>query len=283
MHIDVYKFEDPREFLLEVFETSKKDLAKFSIRKFAQNIGLNTHTSLYQMMKGDRKIPINTIRGISNYLKLGPDESAYLDLINALSLATTEAQRHEIKEGMKFLSKKNVQEITVIDDFEIQKSPLYSFILELIDLSPLINNPELIQKKLCHNFNTLEIDTMVKLLLDRKFILLTKDNYLVKGPEKYFFSKQDQKNIALRMYHKKLCDLAAASIDMQAIEDREYNGVALNVDYTKLPEIKLYLRDVVKDFIARFSDPHSINSTTYQLNTHLFKVTNTSKESNHEH
>jgi uncharacterized protein (TIGR02147 family) len=274
MNTNIYEYLRASDFISAALVELKTKKICTSIRSLAYELGLTTHTALHQMILGQRKISKNYMHKICKFLKLSDEEVKYMQLMCSLESAKNEVDRKDFLEKMKFLSQKNGLKFTLVDDSEIQNSPLYCFILELVDAAPLKNDANMLRDRLCYKFAIAEIEKTISILIDRKYITLNSENYLCKGVETYFFSKHDQQNLAIRNYHKVLCQIASSALDDQPLAERENLGIALNIDPERTQEIKQYLRATVNDFIARFSAPHVINATAYQLTTNLFKVAN---------
>jgi uncharacterized protein (TIGR02147 family) len=87
---------------------------------------------------------------------------------------------------------------------------------------------------------------------------------------KHISSTVDTMNKAVQEHHKKVLELAINQLEKQAVEDREYNGVTLNIRKKDISKIKLSLRELVDQVIQEFEAPAGEGEDTYQLNMQFF-------------
>ena len=79
--INVYKYEDYKEFLLDWHEMKSINSKTWSLGRFAYSIGVSNTAAISNIVKG-RKIPsYNTVEEISKLINLNKNESLYLHLL----------------------------------------------------------------------------------------------------------------------------------------------------------------------------------------------------------
>lgn len=272
--VDIYKYTDITKFLGDRWLSLRKGNERFSLRSLSKNIGFSSHTVLHDVIRGKRRVSKLYARKISIALQLTEDEMSYLDLLINYSAKKDSNDGQVLLEKLNEQARKREVQNTMhtFDDQRIQAIPLCFFILELLIKENIPNNPTYIQRKIIPSYTIGEVERAINLLLDAKMIVKT-ENLLVRHCSNFVYSLQDVPNIALRIYHQELCRLAMHAVATQKIEDREFNGVCLNVDLNKMNDIKSFLRNFIVDFISRFEATPDVANGTLQVNLHAFRVT----------
>lgn len=267
----IYEYSNPNQFFKDRWSDLKRKRPELSVRSLANFLDLNSHGSIHQMLSGKRKIGQAYIPKISQYLGLEDKERLYFDILVRFSRANTVEETNFYLETMKELKPKEVPSMEILNNYEIQREPLYFFIMELAELEELVNDHVYIAKKMVLKYSSFEIKGAISFLIENGFLIQNSQNVL-KKLHKHLYSKQDKRNLALVQYHQKLSSLAHYAVEKQNIHEREFNGSAFNIDTNSLLMIKEDIRDFLASMIKKYESPSLEGNATYQFNLQFFKV-----------
>lgn len=275
---NIYLYSSAVDFLLDQWKDLKKKNPRFSIRAWAKRMGLGSHSTLYLSMFKNKSFAPQLVDALTTYFKFNAVEDEYFKTLILSTECKDEEELASLKEKLNFLGRKIASQPTYIYDQQIQANPLSFFILELVELIRLPNSPSKIKGLLKVDYSLEEVQTILDVLIKSGFLKISPDNYLSRDKSRYLFSEPDSINSAVKDYHEKLCALASKTIKKQTMHEREFNGITLNINLNRLPEIKAYVRNFVQDFTLMFDEPSAENGSTYQLATQVFKIADKPKD-----
>jgi uncharacterized protein (TIGR02147 family) len=272
MNFSIFDFESPSLFLQSAWNKKRVFNKQFTLRAWAKQLGISSHGTFYQMVKGDRPLPKKYVRPITKSLNLGHKESLYLETLIDLSKANTNEHQVYYKERLQEIAPGNKLSFYEIATFEFLKNPINGAIIELTNLKDCEFDPLWIKNRLSIKERLSEVKKAIDLLLDLK--LLTKDKFGdLKRSNEHIYTKQDIKNEALQEYHKNVLKLGADQITKQDVLKREYNATAMGIKSKDLPKIKEDIRDFLNDFIDKYEADSGQADEIYQLGIQLFGLT----------
>ncbi len=83
----IFQHESARTFLLSALQEKKVHNSRFSIRKWAKNLGLKSPSILIAALNGQRTLSTRLVTFLSEELKLAPQEKHFLRALAALDAA----------------------------------------------------------------------------------------------------------------------------------------------------------------------------------------------------
>ncbi len=135
MNLSIYDYEDPSQFLNDSWEQKKSKNAHFTIRSWAKQLGVNSHGTLYDIVKGKRHLPKKYFLSVCRSLKLNTKESLYLETMIELKKAKSEKVKVYYKQRLTEISPKKSLNYYEIESFHFLKNPLHMAIIELTTLN----------------------------------------------------------------------------------------------------------------------------------------------------
>jgi uncharacterized protein (TIGR02147 family) len=274
--LSVYGYQKPDEFLRDSWNDKKRKNSQFTIRAWANQMDIKHHNTLHDMVKGKRKIPKATIPLFIKHLNLNVNEGLYFELMVDLSKAKSEDEKKMYFERMKTIAPKKNLKAKEIDSFWLLRDPMHFFINELAQQKNFRADPEWICSRLIKSISRENVAEILQRLIDLDLLRLDVDGKVCRV-NSYVRSKTDINDRALKEYHKNLMEHAKEAIESQDVMEREFRGLALNLNTELLPEAKEVIRDFVTQFSTRFDTPKAPNEQVYQLNIQFFAVTQNSK------
>lgn len=74
----IFAYEEPTSFLKDAWESKKRKNPNFTIRAWAQSMGMKAHNPLYEVIRGKRKVPKSYIPVLVKSLSLSPKARSVL-------------------------------------------------------------------------------------------------------------------------------------------------------------------------------------------------------------
>ncbi|MDH4466880.1 MAG: TIGR02147 family protein [Bacteriovoracaceae bacterium] len=270
--ITIYHYHDPANFLKDRYQFMKEKNSSFSIRSWAKVLKIKHHNSLFEILKRKRKIPPKLVPTFIASLKLDRKEGAYFYQLVNLQRSKSAEEKELILNKLNSISTHKKLELNLVDTFTSLKDPLHIIITELSCLKNFSSDPKWIKNKLGFKTTIAQIEDAIRRLIETGIMRKDEHGHLIKTND-HTYSKSDVLDLGLQIYHKNVMALASKAIDTQKIEDREYNAYCINIDKTRLPEIKKFIRNFLNDFAIEFEVKDGKSDDTYQLNTQFFNLT----------
>ncbi|TGD47962.1 TIGR02147 family protein [Halobacteriovorax sp. Y22] len=269
-HVDIFNYVNASLYLRDTWLKKKENNPNFSIRSWANNLGIKSHTQLHQVLNGKRNLPSKYIISIAKNLKLTTSEADYFEKLVKLQAAKSEEERLFYLQSIQ----KNNESIEVyeVDSYELIRSPLNFFILELFCLIDGQLTPLKIQKSLIHHYPLNEIRKSVELLTKLKMLIVKDGSY--RKAHGTVFTANDIPNLAKQEYHKNIAELAKEAVSKQAPLEREFSGFTFGIKAENLPQAKEELRKFRAEFSQKFIEKDFEGNQLYHLAINFFAISN---------
>lgn len=273
MEISIFNYETPAMFLMDAWNKKRAFNKGFTLRAWANQLGISSHGTFYQMVKGMRPLPKKYVQPISKSLKLRPKESMYLETLIDLSKAKSLEHKAYYRDRLRELAPGKKLDFYEMDTFHFFKNPINGAIIELANLKDFKSNPFWIKERLTIKTSLRDIEKSINLLL--KLNLISKDeegNF--KRTKEHIYTKQDIKNEAIQEYHKNILSFASEQIELQTVDQREYNSTSMGIKKSLIPEIKDEIRDFLASFVKKYEAIEGEADEIYQVGIQFFALTN---------
>ncbi|WP_412463114.1 TIGR02147 family protein [Halobacteriovorax sp. RT-2-6] len=268
--VDIYNYVNASLYLRDTWLKKKELNPNFSIRSWAQKLGITSHSQLHQVLNGKRNLPSKYIMTIARDLKLEAEEADYFEKLVKLQAAKSEEEKlfylNSIQRNNETL------EVYEVDNYELIRNPLNFFILELFCLIDADLTPIKIQKLLIHNYPLTEIRKSVELLTKLEMLILKDGSY--RKAHETVFTANDIPNIAKQEYHKNIAELAKEAVEKQDVKDREFSGFTFGIRVENLPQAKEELRKFREEFSQKFIEKDFEGNQLYHLAINFFAISN---------
>lgn len=275
--LSIFEYSQPHEFLRDRWREKKEKNPSFSLRAWAQHLGMESHAPLHLMVAGKRTIPRKYLPLIISSLGLSPREGLYLETLVELSRAKDTQEQEYYAERLKELSPNESFRIVELESFRYLGDPIHTVILEMTDLPDFRNDPQWIQSRLSFPADARRIRDAVDRLISLGLVRETGEDRLQKTNH-HVSNRKDVADKAVQQYHNAVSRLAAESISSQPVQEREYNGYSFNVQTKDIPRAKKLLREFVESFMQQIEAPPGTGEQTYQLNLQFFALTRFSEK-----
>ncbi len=265
--ISVFDYIHPHKYLGDVFQEKKEKNPSFSVRAWAKQMGLSSHSSLSGWMNEKKAILSSNIETINNSLQLSGKELKYFEAI--VGLHTAQGAEKDFYEKQILLYHPS-NESTLLNEqyFEIISKWLHMAILELTQQPAFENSAQWIQKRLVKQYSLEEIDEALNRLIGMGLVSVEGDK-LVKT-SKRLTTPKDRPHIAIQNHHREVLSLASDQISKQSVEERCYDACTLTIDSSRLDEAKQLILKFREDMCHLMEK--SDGDKTYQLAVQFFRV-----------
>jgi uncharacterized protein (TIGR02147 family) len=269
--MNIYQYYSAQKYVADLFAAKKAKNSAFSVRAWAQRMGLKSHTTLHAVIKGEKRTPLSFYVALSKDLDLTPEESHYLLVMINIENSKDQYSRLMLLDKLETLKKYRNFKMEEFADFSLLSDPFWGLLIEMTERRDFQNDPAWIAAESRIPKSPTEIKSVIESLLS-KGILILKEGRLQKS-QKHITNVHDLANVGSRKYHRNSALLAATQVELQPVETREFNGYALNIRERDLTKIKKSMRNYLKEFILEFEAQPGEGDETYQLNTQFFSLT----------
>jgi len=279
MNLSIYSYESPSVFIKDAWESKRKVNKNFSLRSWAEKLGISSHGTFYQIIKGKRPLPKRYVQPISKSLNLSAKESLYLETLIDFSKAKTiehkEYYSKRLKEIMPSTKRLSFYEI---ESYNVLKDPINGALIELTTLQNFKFDLKWIKKRLCFDITENELRSKLSRLLDLGLLQYSEKE--LKKTQEHIYTKQDVKNEALQEYHRNILKMGIDQISKQDVNKREYNATAFGIKHKDISSLKEDIRNFIKETITKYESEDGASEEIYQLGIQFFGLTN--KENTNE-
>ena len=264
---NIYDFTDYRDFLKDRYRQLKESDPAFSFRHFSKQAGFGSPNYLKLVMDGKRNLSDEAIGKFAKGLRLDSHESEYFKFMvgynqceDRIKKEVYEAKLHYLRELFK------VKEL-IPEHYDYYHDWYHAAIREMINNKGTVrNNPVVIAAKLSPQIS--EEDAAASILLLKKLGYVTENangelqagegaDVMMAGAE-----------MAQKIYHEQMAELAAKSLYTQGSETQEFESVTVALPANKVAELK----QKIKELVAEVSNQHG-GEQVYQFNVQLFALT----------
>lgn len=266
---NIYNFLDYREFLKDRYRQLKETDPAFSFRYFSKQAGFGSPNYLKLVMDGKRNLSDDAIGKFAKGLRLDGHETEYFRFMvgynqcdDAFRRQVYEAKLHYLRELFK------VKEL-IPEHYDYYHDWYHAAIREMVKKGETRNNPGLIAGALVPAISEEQARGSV--------VLLKKLNYVKERADGMLESNEPGAGdaagaeLAQKIYHEQMAELAAKSLYTQGPETQEFESVTVSLPPEKVGELKAKIRELVAEVVRNHGNGPA--ETVYQLNVQLFALT----------
>lgn len=271
-HRTIYTYESARQFLIDYLAEKQRTDSSFSIRKWAKEMGLKSHTLLLMLLQGKRPLRAKHTKFLTKGVKLGAEERLYLQALIQFENAGSEEEKRMCSIWLSDLHPSGQKRIREIAEFEAISHWVHTAILAMTETKTFSADPKSIAARLRGGLvSESDVRAAIDRLLDLKLLAKTEDGKLVATCEE-LTTKNDLINLGGRRYHAMTIDLARKAVEEVAVELREFQSFSLSVPHDRIGLAKDLIRKFKSQF-ARAMGDSGTGDEVYQMNMHFFPLT----------
>ena len=230
----------------------------YSLRAYARDLGIHSST-LSQILKGKRQLPVKNSVEIVKILGLGPKErTLFLE-----SLHKTKTNLDDIKidsDDDRFMLDESY--FKAIAEWE------HYAIISLFDIEHFDPTVDEISTRLGITEN--RTDVVLNNLLTCGLIKHDKDGKLIKAHPK-IRTTEDVSSTALKLSHLETLEMGKNKLEEVEVELRDFSSMTIAMDVEKISEVKTIIREFRQKVLALIKDGKKTD--VFQLAIQLYPLT----------
>ncbi|NLB63068.1 MAG: TIGR02147 family protein [Fibrobacter sp.] len=271
---EVYEYMDYREYLIDFYESRKKQNPNFSYRILSDKMGFKTRDFIHRVMKGERNLSAQSIPKVCHGLDFNTTEKEYFSALINFCQSEKEKQRDKFYEQMQKAIKKaafiDSQHLLAHHQYRVYSDWRHLAVRSLIgmhgfngDYAELASwlNPAISVDDAKESVELLELCGLISQDKKGKWILTHKS----------ITTGNTTSRIALKGFHQKCIALGSESIDRDPPHLRNVSGLTLGVSKQSYDRIVEKLNDVRKE-IAQIASEDTQADQVVQLELLLFHL-----------
>ncbi len=269
--ISIYNYNDPVDYLNAYFNAKESLNPLFSLKSFANEIGLNSAASIIDVLRRKKKISPKLSKLIAENTNIDPSERMYFEALVSKSKAQNEENIKMYDLIMSELRPTNTDKNPTFrtSSLNIFSHWIYMAIFAMNDLKDFKLTAENIKNKLRENIEIEVIEKALFQLFEHKILIKEADGTI----KSQFFrvtTHSDKAHNSARKYFEMVCDLAKDAYDV-SLEKREYNSFSFSIADEDIPLAKEIIRKC-RASLGNLSENKEATNV-YQANLMLFPLT----------
>jgi len=277
----VWEYTDYRVWLSDTFKARKAIHSWYSYGVLAQRAGFQARDFLLRVMRGERRLSMESAERLAKALDLPRKEKTYFLALVEYNQAKKDSERElawgKVQHALARFRDASAPRLLTDIHREILSEWHHLAIRSLLEMQPDTGDWEALGKKLHPVRTAAVVRRSVKLLQNGGLVDKGEDG-LWRSTEKSIATPPEVGNPAVRQFHRECLDLAAASLEGVPTDRRNITGLTLGVSartYRLLCDRLIEVREE----LARLADADDDADRVYQLTLSLFPMSEPPAES----
>jgi uncharacterized protein (TIGR02147 family) len=268
--LSVFSYSNPRQFLLDSLADRQKKSSGFSVRSWAKEMGLPSHTLLVMLLGGKRPLRVKHASFLAKGLKLSAHETLYLQALLQFDSSTAPEEKQLCELWLSELNPGRTFRVKEMDSFAAISHWLYTAILAMTDLKDFDFNEENIVGRLGGKAKAIEVRGALERLFNLGLLIKTSDGK-TKCTYERVTTKNDIRDEGVKKYHQSTSELAKQAVAELPPELREFQSFSLTIDEDKLGLAK----EMIRKFRVQLAEAvgSENGNSVYQTNIQFFQLT----------
>ncbi|MDB5106001.1 MAG: hypothetical protein JWP91_3690 [Fibrobacteres bacterium] len=263
---DLLHYSDYRLYLANYHSWRKQGDPRFSLRRFAKEIGFSSHTHLRYVLAGQRNLTKRTLIKLTLALGLSGPRAEFFENLVFFNQAGTLQEKDHFYQKLLAADKTRGMKKMEYSQFEVLKTWYHTAIRELLNLGTFKPNPEWIARTLLPPIAPKEARDSLKLLLESGLIRRTANGY--RAVNDAITTDDETTALFVRNYHLEMLELAKRSLDTVAPEQRDISSVCMTIreaDFGKLKKQIQLMRKELRVFAVEGKQAERVVQVNIQL------------------
>jgi uncharacterized protein (TIGR02147 family) len=256
---------------MDCLNARQKGEPGFSIRAWAKELQIGSHTLLLMLLNGKRPLRLKHVPAFSQNLKLASAERLYFQALIQYDTAANPEEKElysvwlsELNPGKDFKTKE-------MDQFMVISHWVYTAIIMMTELKSFGGTGQEISRLLKGRMTPIEAQSALQRLLDLGLIIKDSNGKLHATYDR-ITTRDDVANEGARKYHQTTIEAASQAIQEVPLDQREFQSFTMAVRRDKLPLAK----EMIRRFRSQLSSAvgaEGDGDDVYQTNIHFFQLT----------
>lgn len=264
----IYTYYDYRRYLSDFYREKKALNSNFSYRYMSGKLDID-HALIVKILRGERHVSSKKVDTFAVLLGLSERQRAYFRLLVAFGKAKSHEDRKLFFEKLLVFSDLAVKKIDA-GQYEFYQRWYYTAVRELINITRFSDDYQWLARSVHPAITPSQAKRAVKLLERLGMIHRDGEGYyqLTDG---FITTGEQWHSIAIRVFQKEACTLAAGALDSIPPEERDISTVTLSLNEEGLNRLRDSLATLRREIIEVAASCDSVDRV-YQINLQLFPV-----------
>jgi uncharacterized protein (TIGR02147 family) len=274
--VNLFVFEDYRAFLRDYYVEQKSRNKGFSFRLFARHAGLASPNYLKLVIEGSRRITDKSLPNFVKGLRLSKEEETYFKALVAYQESKDVDAREASCEELMRLRARNLKRVAELEESRADylKHWYHLAVRELVTVEGFRPEPQWIAAKLRGRISEAQAKESLELLLRLGFVRKEKEAYVQAEPLLTSGDEISNRKVAslIQGIHRQMSEIAMKTMEEEAKEWRELNGLTIAVPLSRVADIKNAIKRFRRELNQTFSADEK-NESVYFLSVQFFPLT----------
>lgn len=264
-HPDLFNYLDISQFLMDYYKWKKSITPRFSISKWAEDLGSISKVTLRFILNKRRKISLSTTQIFMNYFQLSHDYKEYFENLVIYSQTKTATEKQAVGQVLIQLQRKQFkQAILPIENSQVNVfAPVVLTLLTFDDLKKTETDIAALLEVDVHLISSILTD------LVQKGIVQKKDDHTYHFPEKTF---KIPAGAGLKKFYEYWISRSKEALEMP-FETRRFRALKFALTPEEFNELVDKMNDYSVALLSKHQSPYIEGRRLYMFETALFPIT----------
>ncbi len=266
-----FNYTNPRQFLLDCLSARQETDPAFSVRAWAKELQIGSHTLLIMLLNGKRPLRLKHVPAFAQNLKLPSAERLYFQALIQYDSATTHEEKQLYSVWLSDLNPGREFRTREIDQFLVISHWTYTAIIMMTELKGFAGTGQEISRVLKGRISPAEAQAALQRLIDLGLIIRRPDGRLQATYDRVT-TRDDIASEGARKYHRSAIEAALHAIDEVPLDRREFQSFTVAIRKDKV----LLAKEMIRRFRSQFSSAvgaEGDGDDLYQMNINFFQLT----------
>lgn len=271
--VSLFEYLDYRQYLKDLYVTSKAKRQAFSFRTFSKRAGFTSSNFYKLVMDGDRNLTEESLVKFMKGLGLNKQEQDFFRNL----VFFNQAKIHEEKDRyyQKLLQSRKFNQLKPIEkeQYEYYSSWYYAVVREMICAKDFDGSCEWLMSRIEPELSRTQIEKSMQVLEKLGFIKKVEGKW--QQTSSLVTTGAESASLVLLNYHKNVLELTRDQLPKILPEDRDVSSLTLGVSRARIPELKKHIqqfRQQILKMVSTDMEPEEV----LLLNIQMIPVTKTS-------
>jgi uncharacterized protein (TIGR02147 family) len=269
--VNVFEFQNYREYLRAFYNEQKMTKKSFSYRSFSKKANINTSSFLFHVIQGKKNLTKNTIVKISGAIGHNREESEYFENLVFFNQSNTISEKtyyySRLIEVRRPLDMENVNK----DRYEYYSKWYHSVVREVVTFLDFKGNFSLLGKFLVPPISEREAKDSV-CLLEKLGFIERDDQGLYHQTSNLIVVKPDPaETFIVQKFQIEMLEVAMKAYDIIALKERMSTSTTFSISDKTFELIKLRAREFQRE-VMEMARIDNEQDRAYQITVNVFPV-----------
>ena len=271
-------YSNYRKFLKDLYADKKKRFSFFSNRYFCRKSGVKSPSLLKEVIEGKRNLTDKTISAFAKGFGLNENDTKFFNLLVFFNQSKDPQVKQQLLEQMRGLTRKVKQEAIPIDLYAYYSKWYHPVIRELACILDWKEDFSILARSVSPPIKKTEARKSVTLLLELGFLIKTNDGKY-KQSHHAITTGREVTSVGVRSLNRRLSVMGTEAVDRYPPSERDITSLTIGISKKSYSLIKEEIQEF-KNRVIRIVDDDKESNRVYNLNVHLFPLSEKSKKKN---